>query len=183
MAHATIDLATAPTSEVAARLRVQGLDLDKQAAALILRDFGGGSLLEWPALRAHLTQADDGWVYVQWRALADAVAANHEGLVYLSSSAHGALELVVALATGRPIPDLGRLLCRFDPTNAAAVHRALSVPLHRLRDPCRELAEWLVSLDDPEDVDGREQRRTVTLDQITARAREALGRTKAGNRG
>lgn len=48
----------------------------------------------------------------------------------------------------------------------------------RRPDPLRDMAEWLVSLDDPEDVDGREQRRTVTLDQIIARAREALGRNE-----
>lgn len=48
----------------------------------------------------------------------------------------------------------------------------------RPADLLRELAEWLVSLNDPEDVDGREQRRTVALDQIITRAREALGRTE-----
>lgn len=37
-----------------------------------------------------------------------------------------------------------------------------------------EVLSWLVSLDDPEDVTGREQRRTVTLDQIISRARTAL---------
>jgi hypothetical protein len=113
---------------VATRVRVVGLDLDKQAAALILRDFGGGSLLEWPAIRAHLQQ-EDGSIYVRWRTLADAVEAEDKGLIYLSSSAHGALGLAVALATGRPVADLGRVLCRLDQGNAAVVQRALSIPL------------------------------------------------------
>ena len=37
-----------------------------------------------------------------------------------------------------------------------------------------DLAEWLVALDDPEDVIGREDRRTVTLTKIIERARDAL---------
>lgn len=39
-----------------------------------------------------------------------------------------------------------------------------------------DLAEWLVSLDDPDHEAGMAQRRTVTLDQIITRARKALGR-------
>lgn len=38
----------------------------------------------------------------------------------------------------------------------------------------REFAQWLVSMDDPEDVHGREQRRAVTLTAIIDRARSAL---------
>jgi hypothetical protein len=124
------DLKTAMVAQVVSRLRVDGLDLDRKAAALILRDFGDGSLMRWPAVRAQLTQADDGWLYVQWRGLADAVAASDPGLAYLSSSARGALELAVALATGRPIVGLGSTLCRFDQSNAAVVYHALSIPLH-----------------------------------------------------
>jgi hypothetical protein len=43
-----------------------------------------------------------------------------------------------------------------------------------MMDPA-DLARWLVSMDDPEDVLGREARRTVTLDSIIRTAREALG--------
>lgn len=38
------------------------------------------------------------------------------------------------------------------------------------------LCRWLITLDDPEHVQGREDRRTVTLTQICNKAREALGR-------
>jgi hypothetical protein len=177
MAQTEIDLATAPTAEVAARLQVQGLDLDRQGGVLILRDFGGGSLLEWPVIREHLTQGDDGWVYVRWGQLGGAVAAEDERLVYLSSSARGALDLAVALATGRPVADLGQVLCRFDSGNAAAVSQALSYPLRQQRGPLRERAEWLVSLDED-----RPPTETwvMMLDEVITRAREALGRTKEG---
>jgi hypothetical protein len=40
------------------------------------------------------------------------------------------------------------------------------------RDRLRELAKWLVSLDEP----GSADRQTVTLNQIITRAREALGK-------
>jgi hypothetical protein len=38
----------------------------------------------------------------------------------------------------------------------------------------RELAEWLVSMDDPADEFGCKERQRVTLTQIVDRAREAL---------
>lgn len=38
----------------------------------------------------------------------------------------------------------------------------------------RQLAEWLVCMDDPEDVFGRSERQTVTLTKIIERARLAL---------
>jgi hypothetical protein len=41
-------------------------------------------------------------------------------------------------------------------------------------DRYKGVLEWLVSLDDPEDVLGREERRTVTLTQIIDRAHRAL---------
>lgn len=41
-----------------------------------------------------------------------------------------------------------------------------------------ELARWLVSMDDPEDAAGLEERRSVTLTRIIERAREALGRER-----
>lgn len=175
MTETGLDLGAVSPEEIAARLRVDGLNLDRQAAVWILRDFGGGSILEWPAIRTHLTQDDEGWVYVRWRNLADAVEAEDQGLVYLSSSARGALELALALATGRPVADLGSVLCRLDWSNATVVRHALSFPLRRERDPLRAFAEWLVSLDDPEG-NGAEARRTVTLNQIITRARQALAK-------
>lgn len=42
----------------------------------------------------------------------------------------------------------------------------------------RDLARWLVSMDDPEDVLGREERRSVTLTAIIERARAALGQNR-----
>lgn len=53
------------------------------------------------------------------------------------------------------------------PADLAAENREL----HRLR----ELVDWLISMDDPEDVDGLEQRRTVRLSAIIDRARDARG--------
>lgn len=126
----TIDLTTATVREVADRIQVAGLDLDVKAGAFIMRGFGGGSLLEWAAIRAHLYQDERGRIYVRWRSLGEAIDANDEGLMYLSSSARGALELAVALATGRPVSDLGRLLCRFDRSNAEVVRCAVAIPLH-----------------------------------------------------
>lgn len=41
-------------------------------------------------------------------------------------------------------------------------------------EPLRALAEWLVSMDDPEDANGREERRIVTLTRIIENARAAL---------
>lgn len=48
-------------------------------------------------------------------------------------------------------------------------------PPDRALRACYELAEWLVRLDDPEDVLAREERRTLTLTEIVERARAAVG--------
>jgi hypothetical protein len=47
------------------------------------------------------------------------------------------------------------------------------VPAEQLRGAV-EVLEWLVSMDDPEDVIGRAERQTVTLTKIIERARAAL---------
>lgn len=44
-------------------------------------------------------------------------------------------------------------------------------------DPLRDLAEWLVSMDDPENEEGMHDRQTVTLTKIIDRASEALNST------
>lgn len=46
----------------------------------------------------------------------------------------------------------------------------------------RELAEWLVSMDDPENAEGLEVRRSVTLTQIIERAGAALEATPVDTR-
>lgn len=124
------DIATARIYEIRAGLRIDGLDLDQQAATMIVRDFGGGSLLEWGSIREHVYVYSDG-LFVQWRNLGDAYDKGDGDFVYLSSSARGALDLALALATLRPIKDLGSVLCRFDSSNSAVVLRALSIPLHQ----------------------------------------------------
>jgi len=58
-----------------------------------------------------------------------------------------------------------------------SVHKVYSAPIGTInsrRDHKREaFLEWLLSMDDPDDHQGLEERRTVRLDEIIRRARAA----------
>jgi hypothetical protein len=54
--------------------------------------------------------------------------------------------------------------------------RDVAARLLEQRDTLDEFARWLVSMDDPDNLDGMSERRTITLTRIIERAREALGK-------
>lgn len=116
-------------AEARERLTTEGDDLNYQAAGAVIRNFGDGSLLEWPGVRKHLRQ-DGEHVRFWWRDLAKAVNDQDPELVYLSSTGRFALELACALATGQPIEQLGYRLCSFGAGNNRAVLDAFAIALH-----------------------------------------------------
>jgi hypothetical protein len=64
-------------------------------------------------------------------------------------------------------PEVRRALEAVAPLMVAPALASLEAEVQQLR----KFVSWLVSMDDPEDVVGREARRSVTLDQIIQRAR------------
>ena len=65
------------------------------------------------------------------------------------------------------------------PPGVKGALEGLGGEVDRLAGRCRELEaflDWLIAMDDPEDVVGREERRTVTLTKIIDRARALGGR-------
>lgn len=134
-----MDISTMKPSEIATYLKQSGHDLDVQAGVAILRGFGDGSLLEWPAITRNLVE-EDGYLFMKWRQLANAYETamgpspddreTRDGFIYLSTSAHSALQLAIALATGREVEDLGRKLCGFSSGNARVIADAIAICLH-----------------------------------------------------
>lgn len=115
--------------------------------------------------------------------------------VYIAGLVAANERLKAHVARQRPYTDALKVAAR---EMADAVERCedpleLVPPCHRLRDALggnaaqtdvselREFAEWLASMDDPENEQALEERRRVTMTAIIARAEHALAAARAGD--
>jgi hypothetical protein len=74
------------------------------------------------------------------------------------------------LPTITTLDDLDRLV-EGDPL----ILRDVAARLLEQRDTLAAFARWLVAMDDPDNLDGMAERRSITLTRIIDRARKALG--------
>jgi len=121
----------ASNDDIRAALIVRPMDLDRQAAVMIIRDFGEGSLLHWPEIRKFIARSLQGGLFIDWAGLAvERRTGWPHGQPPLSESASGILALAIGLATGSPVEGLGRILAKMDHQNGPAILRGLARALH-----------------------------------------------------